>query len=64
MGQGATVGQLARGLHGAVTREDAKRLAKLHGVKWKALFKAMKRLPPRPGRSQLDDIIAQAARGG
>lgn len=45
---GATLDQLARGLHGAVTREDAKKLAKLHGHSWKALLKAMKRYRPTP----------------
>lgn len=56
---GATLAQLARGIHGAVTREDAKKLAKLHGHKWKALLKRMKRTPGgRPGPSLLDRVIA------
>jgi len=41
---GATLDELARGIHGAVTREDAKKLATLHGHKWKALLKRMKTL--------------------
>lgn len=59
---GATLEQLARGLHGAVTRGDAKKLARLHGHKWKALLKRMKRIDG-PGVS-LDDVIAQVQRGG
>jgi len=39
----ATIPELVRGITGAVTREDAKRLAKLHGHPWKAVLKAMKR---------------------
>lgn len=44
---GASLEQLAWGLHGSVTRDEAKRLAKLHGVKWKALLKRMKRKAAR-----------------
>ena len=39
----ATLDQLVRGITGAVTREDAKRLAKMHGHSWRAVLKAMKR---------------------
>lgn len=41
---GATLEQLARGIAGRVERGEAKRLAKLHGHKWKALLKAIKRV--------------------
>jgi hypothetical protein len=40
---GATLHELACGLTGNVTREDAKKLAHLHGHPWKALLKAIKR---------------------
>ncbi len=40
---GATITELVRGITGYVTREDAKKLAKLHGHPWKAVLKAMKR---------------------
>jgi hypothetical protein len=40
---GATIPQLVWGLTGNVTREDAKKLAKLHGHSWKSVLKAMKR---------------------
>jgi hypothetical protein len=39
----ATLAQLVRGLTGAVTREDAKQIAKLHRLPWKSVLKAMKR---------------------
>lgn len=39
----ASLSQLVRGITGAVTREDAKKLARLHGHPWKAVLKAMKR---------------------
>ena len=40
---GATLPQLVRGLTGAVTREDAKKIARLHGFAWKSVLKAIKR---------------------
>lgn len=40
---GAPLATLVAGVTGSVTREDAKRLAKLHGHRWKAVLKAMKR---------------------
>lgn len=42
-----TLHQLACGLIGNVTREDAQALAKLHGYTWKALQKALKRRKTR-----------------
>jgi hypothetical protein len=42
MGRGATLDEFVRGLTGQVTREDAKRLARLHGHPWKRVLKAMK----------------------
>jgi len=39
----ASLAELVRGITGSVTREDAKKLAKLHGHPWKSLLKAMKR---------------------
>jgi hypothetical protein len=59
---GATLPELVRGITGAVTREDARKLARLHGHTWKAVLKAMKRrarerpVPPAP--SPLDSYIA------
>ena len=44
MPERATLDQLAHGLHRAVTRADAKKLAVLHGHTWKALLKRMKRI--------------------
>lgn len=44
MPERATLDQLARGLHRAVTRADAKKIATLHGHQWKALLKRMKRI--------------------
>jgi hypothetical protein len=35
--------ELARGIAGAMDRGDSKRLARLHGVTWKALRKQLKR---------------------
>jgi hypothetical protein len=35
--------ELARGIAGAMDRSDSKRLARLHGVTWKALRKQLKR---------------------
>ncbi len=43
MAKGATFEEFVRGLTGAVTREDAKALARLHGHPWKKVLKAMKR---------------------
>ena len=40
---GAKLSELVRGLTGAVTREDAKKIARLHGFAWKSVLKAMKR---------------------
>ena len=45
---GATLPQLVRGLTGAVTREDAKKIARLHGFTWKSVLKAMKRRARHP----------------
>jgi hypothetical protein len=39
----ASLADLVRGITGSVTREDAKKIAKLHGHPWKAVLKAMKR---------------------
>ena len=39
----ATLAELVRGLTGNVTREDARKAAKLHGHPWKRVLKAMKR---------------------
>lgn len=44
----ATLPELVRGLTGSVTREDAKKLAKLHGHGWRAVLKAMKRRARKP----------------
>lgn len=43
MASRASLGDLVRGITGAVTREDAKQLAKLHGHPWRRVLKAMKR---------------------
>jgi len=57
----ATVAELARGITGTVTREDAKKLARLHGHPWKSVLKAMKRrarIAGQPPASRLlDDYI-------
>ena len=44
---GATLNQLAAGIYGHVTRDDAKKLARIHGHTWKALLKAMKKRKTR-----------------
>lgn len=58
---GATLEQLARGLTGAVTREDAKAIAKLHGVSWQALLKAIKRRA-RSRPAPVDDWVQRVIR--
>ena len=69
---GATLQEFVRGLTGQVTREDAKKLAKLHGHPWKKVLKAMKRRArvtmPTPGisgnavRESLADVYADSGR--
>ncbi|WP_297826387.1 hypothetical protein [Mycobacterium sp.] len=53
--RGATLPELVRGIHGAVTRADAKQLAKLHGHSWERVLKALKRRGPRPFRAEMVD---------
>lgn len=62
----ATLPELVRGLTGAVTREDAKKLARLHGHSWKTVLKAMKRRARRmPAALRLKySPEAVEARGG
>jgi hypothetical protein len=52
--RGAALPDLVRGIHGHVTRADAKQLAKLHGHPWERVLKALKRRGPRPFRAEPD----------
>ena len=42
-GDTATPLQLARGIAGNADRDESKKLARLHGMSWKALRKQLKR---------------------
>lgn len=54
---GATLKELARGIHGNADRAESKRLAKLHGHNWKALRKALKRVHRDKRRISYEEAI-------
>lgn len=67
----ASLPELVRGITGAVSREDAKKLARLHGHPWKAVLKAMKRrarasfagVDRSPNGRLLDDFVQNSGPG-